>query len=422
MCLCALIALRLLLALAVVPPWQHPDEPQHVLAVCLHGGLASPSQAEHEVEILRSMARHEFWGRLSLAPPPTTHTRFEEDPQLLGLEMRLPGGGGAYYRLAGLWSQALGARDVDDVLRATRVLSAAAGVLTVLLAFLAVRLLLGTWSAAGVGCLAALHPQFALIATTASPDAVVGAMAALVIWMGMRSLDSRRPYLWLASALPVIAFAALSRRIGMTLIPLGAWLALLSLAQHGPRRAARSLLVLLGVLVAGLAAVTGMAPQVLQSAVGDAVLLLTRGTGEISYWGVLRGLHHSAWLSGGWLRLSPPLWWIDILAVLTVVAVAGAVRAAASGSWPRARLAVVASLGAITLQLVAIYVAYVRVGQGAPGRYLTPVGVLVMILLWVGVVTLDGGKPGRWPALVLVASMAVLSVGAWTSVILPGFW
>ena len=61
----ALLACRIFLALALIPPWQQPDEPTHVARVeqqrnriALLDGSPDPAR---EGEILQSMASYDWW-------------------------------------------------------------------------------------------------------------------------------------------------------------------------------------------------------------------------------------------------------------------------------------------------------------------------------------------------------------------------
>ena len=62
---CALLACQLLIALALIPPWQQPDESTHVARVELQRsritGLDGSPDPARESEILQSMAYYDWW-------------------------------------------------------------------------------------------------------------------------------------------------------------------------------------------------------------------------------------------------------------------------------------------------------------------------------------------------------------------------
>src|SRR5436190_260988 len=76
---------------------------------------------------------------------------------------------------------------VASELIAIRAISAVFGLATLWVCWCATRESLGQTGAAIVTALLALHPQFAVVATTASPDALINLAGACVWWMAIRA-------------------------------------------------------------------------------------------------------------------------------------------------------------------------------------------------------------------------------------------
>ena len=80
------LAVRLLLAILVIPPWQQPDEQAHVAATeawrSRHEG-SHVTDVLREREILQSMLSHRWWQHYGFAPPATAPRRFDAVDALL---------------------------------------------------------------------------------------------------------------------------------------------------------------------------------------------------------------------------------------------------------------------------------------------------------------------------------------------------
>src|SRR5688572_19574955 len=99
------------LAVIVVPPWQNPDEPQHVMSV--RQVLSFGAGYRHDVldqraerAIIASMAEHQWWNHYGRATPVPLPQSFAEGPaRVIGGYFGPPDGGSrVYYRsIAGLF-------------------------------------------------------------------------------------------------------------------------------------------------------------------------------------------------------------------------------------------------------------------------------------------------------------------------------
>ena len=64
--LTVILLFRLMVAIAVVPPWQHPDEPAHLARASIYAGQYRLNLAERDdhalaAVLLASMAEHGWW-------------------------------------------------------------------------------------------------------------------------------------------------------------------------------------------------------------------------------------------------------------------------------------------------------------------------------------------------------------------------
>ncbi len=419
-CLLLVFLVRGCVALATVPPWQNPDEPQHVLAIWFAGSSDRSPEAVGRMEdaILSSMVRHDWWRLVGARQPSPPPTRFDQDPELVKRHFQLPRSDGLYYAMAARIARG---DDPEAILRRTRALSLIAGLGIVLLAWDVGRMLLGAWSGIGVMALLALHPQVVLVATTASADAFVGLLSAAMLWAATRSLDAERPIAWLSLAVMLAALSALARRLGVTVVPIAAWVVSVCVAVRSRREAAR--------LVATLAGLSAIVGALVAWSFGDLVrwysteiqALLAQRAEPVGWTAGFLGLYHSSWIAAGWLRFAPPDAWRSLLAIFTAAAGLGVVGALVAARSARTRLAIVVAGGAVLLQLASLLVRQYLAGEGGQGRYLSPVAIPLALLVWIGV---TGWGPAGWrrvAACALVSGAMLLDAAAWSFVIWPAF-
>ena len=184
----ALLGCQLLLGLALIPPWQQPDEPTHVARVELRrhriAHLDDGLDPGREFEILRSMATYSWWQhrRVREEPPPTIPQDFLAARPPVGTSAVVPGRTPLYPWFAGRVLRWLPYLSVVNDLYVLRTISAVLGLLTLWVAWLGARECLGALGGATVAVVLALHPQFAIVSTTATPDAMVNLLGACAWW------------------------------------------------------------------------------------------------------------------------------------------------------------------------------------------------------------------------------------------------
>jgi hypothetical protein len=417
---------RMTLAVLIVPPWQHPDEPIHVAAAEVWRSRITGSDAQdrgREAEIIDSMIRHGWWRHYGQALPPGPQpTRFVSTGVVfstIGLVPESSSYAPPYYATVG-WLLSRGSRStVERDLYVMRVVSMLFATGTLFVAFLGSRLALDELSAATIASLLALHPQFALVSTTAAPDAVVNFAGALLWWQTISAI--RQPHylrsltiLWLAA----IAAAAVDP-MGIALIPVAFIVTVaVSMKRLGGRAAAAMLSVAtVGIVVATLAIPAIRDPMRISMSAG---LVPSSLADDLQYAGRFTAfLFASWWYSLGWVRYVAPQWWVACAAAITVIAVIGTVRGFARSGDTR-RVVILAGINLLCLFAALAWV-FLRVRVGAQGRYLFPVIVPTLTLMWLGTAA---WLPTRWRhigSIALVGTFGVLDLVAWIIVALPAY-
>lgn len=415
-----LFALRLGLALLSVPPWQHPDEPQHVMAVWARTApdVSADAVATMERKVIASMTRHRWWDRVGAPQPASPALRFADDPELVRRHVMLPRSDGLYYGAAATFVHQL---DPEQILWSARAFSVASAMGTLVLAFAFGRALMGAWAGVGVAAILALHPQYALVATAASGDAFVGLLSAGVLWSAAEGLRSARAPMWLALAVAFAVAAMLSRRLGFTVALVAAWAILVTLTSRGSREALRlgaGAALALALAGAGLLWSGG---DTLRHTIGELRTITQVRPAQFDLWAGLAGLQQSSWLTAGWLTSAPGPSWRVVFAGLTACALLAPAMAWIQSRPMLARGAALLAGGAVALQVGALLTRQFLVGEMSQGRYLSPVAVALAALLWAGVA---GAVPRRWqPAAAagLVGLMAAIDAAAWAQVVVPAF-
>src|SRR5688572_13389668 len=436
----ALFVPRVLLALVLIPPWQHPDEPQNIVLIrLLKENQGRRSTAElitrfragmrddpvTEPLIVGSMAEHGWWthyGRPTPEPPPVA---FTAPADVVKSDFGLPGGGTTYFAASAAAFRVFGIDDPLQQMHALRAFSALLGALTIVAAALGARLLFGDTIALAVAALLALHPQFLLTSTAANPDAVVNAFGSLAWYLTARLFTGAG----LVTAAAVIAAAlagGLVKRVGFPVLASAA----VALSMWLVSRSRRQALLAMVVVALTAAAIAG----VLATAMPEEWARLLASTSFIDErWSVgfsgdtmarLRtftaGLFASAWLHAGWLRYPAPAAAMALWVAVLIVAIWGT-----ASVWARADTGRRAGLGIafvyVSVQLVATYAVHFPVGSGAQGRYLFPaIGPFAALLCvgWAGASTPQDGSR-RLATLMLIA--LGFDVLAWVAVLLPAY-
>lgn len=184
----ALLA-RMTLAVLIVPPWQNADEPIHVAAAEAWRSRITGDDAQdrgREAEIIDSMIRHGWWRHYGQPLPPGPQpTRFVSTGAVfstIGLVPESSSYAPPYYAAVG-WLMSLGPRGpVERDMYVARAVSMVFAATTLLIAYRSSRLALDALSAGTIAALLALHPQFAIVSTTAAPDAAVNCAGAVMWW------------------------------------------------------------------------------------------------------------------------------------------------------------------------------------------------------------------------------------------------
>ncbi len=422
-------AFRLLMAVAVVPPWQGPDEPQHFAFVRILT-LQSSLQLEQrgstaiEGEIVQSMAEHGWWAHYREPVPdplPADFTPLVD--HLYRVETAPP----LYYLLAVAVLKGLGITDLIGQYYALRWLSVFLAVLTLWCGWAGTNLLFGGYVAAGATALLALNPQIALMSITINPAVLVNLFGAVIWWQSARLINSDKTMLPVVAVATAAVLGVFTKRVGASFVGMAALAGVLACAQAGlfSRRRTRSLTAVAGVLMLGVVGLALLIPDELARLREHWSYILTGSINDRARSGAFFTsfstlLLDSAWLAAGWLKYPAPLAWKLVIRALTLVAIGGLILFVVRGDRWRPRIGAAAAL--VLVQITAVYVGLYLNGYGAQGHYLFPVMAPWMAMLWIG---LHGWWPqARWPVVggVVLATMFVLDVVAWSVVIVPAYF
>jgi hypothetical protein len=438
----ALFSAHVVIALALIPPWQQFDEPTHVTRVEWEvsritrlDGARDPGR---EAEILYSLARYDWWGHRR--PGGRTPTPFPKDFFSAAVQSGDDGVGSQasaestltpYPLIAGRVLSWLPRSTVVADLYVLRIISAVLGALTLWVAWLGARECLGAFGGAVVAFLLALHPQFAIVSTTASPDAMVNLLGAGVWWQTAAAVKRNRVLMPLAAVWAIAIAAASTDRMGAPLLAFAILASAVAVAEQV--RAGRRPLAfpILAATAAGIAAF-GVALRILNPISEEYFSrILTGGwapiPGTIS-WNHLVSfmsyIHQSWWFSLGWGgRYLPSSWWIAVVAVLIALAALGAGRRLLRSNEADHRISTLIALAVVgvAIQTLAVYWAHFRLGIGAQGRYFFPFLVPSLVLLWYGVEAWVPQSRRQYAAAALVLVFAVLDAAAWVLVAIPAY-
>lgn len=433
----ALLACRLLLALALIPPWQQPDEHRHVTLVELHRTrialLYDSPDLAREGEILQSMARYDWWEHRDRRsePPSVIPKDFDSADARVGGSDRGLSRPPTYFLIVGRLLSWLPRLSVVEDLYILRAISAVFGMLTLWIAWLGARECLGTLGGATVAVLLALHPQFAIVSTTASADALVNLLGACVWWQTTVAVRRKHVLLPLAGVWSAAIAAASADRMGVPLLPVALVVSVVVVMLRRPlweRRTAFTLpaTAVFAVLVLGAAMWTLEFWEAY-----DVRSLFSRGWApvpEAMTWNFFTRftsfVHQSWWFSLGWVRYAPPSWWTAVAIALTAIAAAGTGRRLFGDRDLDARTRTLIALAVIgvAVQVSAVYWTFFRLGNGGQGKSLFPVLVPCLVLLWTGIEAWV--PPGRrmHAAAALVLVVALLDAAAWSLVAIPAYY
>ncbi len=405
-----------LLWMAVVPPWQTPDEPKHYEYARLMAETNRPVAFATEAEaadpelqawILASMDEHHFWwfGRAPGYDPTRPAQRFA-DVWVKGMHTALYRSSPAFYWLVSRVQPA----DRLSGLYAGRLLSVLLAVVVVLASGAVARWLFPgrPFVRYGVPLFVALHPMFAFTHAGVNNDSLLNALAALTFMWLVRSLIRGVNGVRLTMLVITLGLAIAVKRTGVFLLPTAAMALLLAFAGQARHRwttLAVGLLAVVALLLAGwrLAQAGGFPamPQpwrdlgwryffnepdqparmaaVLQSPAGRRILL------EYA-----RRMHDTFWGSFGWDVIRYPQLVYVAFGLLGVLALVGLVGLAARRrlNWPQgAALATAAAAVAGTIFAAAVFFGTYLTEAYAPppqGRYLMATMIPCALLLVTG--------------------------------------
>jgi hypothetical protein len=447
--LLACLAAQLLIVLTVVPPWQNPDEPQHLLAVRLivaHGPgfTLGARDAAGEQQIVASMARHGWWHHYGRQTPDPLPTTFADGPAVVVQDDFVPPSGSRlYYRAVAFVFRTLGIESVVPQMYTMRLLSAAAAMLTVVAVWAGARVWLDLLPTIVTTALLVLHPQFVIVSTTASPDALTNLATAVVWWKALALMKGPATFAELAVMWAAGILAFLTRRMALPLVCGATLVSVLVFGRAilagrmtaGVRRFGYVFVTLLIVAASAwasapddldvrtmqwqlsLVADTLSAIQSIRFSPEQAAHNLADRLDRLPQF--LLGLFESFWIAAGWLRYKASGVWYAGAAFPTAVALAGIALCFA-----RARtIPVTAAFVAVLLQMSAVVIYYLGImGSGPQGRYLFPVLPAILFLLWAGWNSiLSRFVQPSVAALSLVTIFGLLNASAWGFVVLPAF-
>jgi hypothetical protein len=231
--LAALTLLHGLLYIALLPPWQTPDEPTVFEYAALVGLLGRvPTNADRDLALERritdSLMRQHFFEYLTGHPPPARPNDLEQARASFFMPRQVGSDPPLYFILAALPLKLLGVRPIEQQLLALRLLSLLFTTATVLCAYAAARELLphapGFALAVALGL--ALQPMFVFIGAGAGNDSLANLIGAAICWLLIRLLRYGVSLRRAAGLLALLLAGVLTKR---TLLPETLLLALLAL-------------------------------------------------------------------------------------------------------------------------------------------------------------------------------------------------
>lgn len=251
----AYAALRGLLLIDLVAPWQGPDEPGHAeYALLLASRRAWPdADPGLQARILGSLRDERFWTRAGLPAPPPSASRFDDVPSFAGELGQTRDETPLAYLPPALALGLLPDAGLVGLLRGMRLSSLALALLAIGATALAARWALGDEMSAPAAALLAAAPLVGFASAILNPDAFALAVSAAFFasWAGAM----RRPSPAAVALLPALALlGALARRSALFLAPLSLWAAYRIWREAGAprpgRRAGLGLALLAGVALA----------------------------------------------------------------------------------------------------------------------------------------------------------------------------
>jgi hypothetical protein len=428
----ALLACQIFISLALVPPWQQPDESTHVARVELQRNrialLDGSPDAAREGEILQSMAHYDWWDhrRRRSEAPIVIPKDFSSTAYGVAVPAETFARPTAYTLFAGRLLSWLPRLPIVEDLYVLRAISAVFGMLTLWIAWLGARECLGMLGGTIVAVLLALHPQFAVVSTAAAADALVNLFGACVWWQATLAVRRTHSLLPLTGVWGAAIAAASADRMGVPLLAFAVAVSIVVIARRAEsltRPLAVTFVVFALVAAAWVLDTSGETYGLVDVFRQD--WLLADGSRSWSFFArFTSGVHQSWWFSLGWGRYAPPSWWMAVAITLTAIAAVGTGRQLLSGGAPDAsrRTLIALAVVGVTLQVAAVYWTYFRLGHGAQGKSLFPVLVPCLVLLWSGIESWVPPPRRVRAAATLVVLIALLDAAAWGLVAIPAYY
>lgn len=411
----AVFVCRLALSLVLVPPWQQPDEPAQVAFAEVSrdrlSSLGSPDPGR-QAEILQSMETYEWWRHYRMPTPTPLPTRFDVGggaAYTLGVDPTSASYPRTYYSLiADLLSRAPPMSVVKD-LYVMRTCSAVLAVLTLWAAWHGARQCLGEAGGATVMVILTLHPQFVMVSTTASPDALVNLLGAGIWWQALVATRRASFLLPLAGVWLAAIVAAAADRMGAPLLLMAFVVSVIALTrQRGFKRSAAALAIFATALLGTSLWLRDVFWLMFRSAAWTRLLPVPDARSWEYFFRFTSVSFESWWSSLGWVRYSPPTWWMGIVVVLAVGVVLGVVQRLFRDRDTPMREVLGLAMMMLAIQIAGVYWAYFRFGDTPQGRHLFPCLVPALVLLWLGVEAWMPMRYRQYAAIGLVVVFALL--------------
>ena len=427
----AVFVLRALLAIAIVPPWQNPDEPQHferihILARQGRLDLSEGSDLDLQQSILRSMSVHGWWRHYGEPEPNPLPASFSQIPEhIYGVGASPP----AYYLLGAAALKLTGPDSLAGQYTVLRWMALTIAVPALLCVWAGARSLFGVQVAIGATLLTALHPQFVLMSTAVNPDVLVNLCGAVVWWQGARLLAGGPAVRSMVLMAGATVLGVLTKRVAAPLVLMLAVVPVVAVWFGRPgawRVAVPAVGVAAGGIVAvGLAAIVWFGDEVVRLRAYWGYLMTVSWSEGAGDWRLFQrfttSLFDSFWLVAGWLRYPAPPAWLTTVRWLTVGAFAGCLIGIRRQGLVKWRAGLVLAGALVAIQLAGVYVGLYMNGLGSQGRYLFPVIGPFMAVFWIG---LHSWWPQRvWPyvSAVVAALMFTLDATGWAGVLFPAY-
>ena len=326
-----LFVCRIAVSLALIPPWQQPDEPSQVAFVEVSRNrmlLLRSSDPGREAEILRSMFEYEWWRHNGRAMPVPLPARFSlsgaAGVETLGVDPTTSGYPRLYYMIIAAALSFAPQMSVVNDMYVMRAFSAVLALLTLWVAWRGVGVVFGDAAGTTVAVLLAVHPQFAVVATTASPDALVN-LAGACLWWQVMQVVRRENVIWSVATMWLAAsLGAAADRMGVPLLVSACAVSVFAILQTGLRR---STVALAGGAVMLLGAALWLASVFWGTLFGVAAWHQLIPVARARTWEFLAEfssfLFESWWFSLGWVRYAPPSWWVTVALVLAIGSILG---------------------------------------------------------------------------------------------------